>query len=165
MRARFVNEKFKDDTDPIKDMGIGMSEAEAILQTAIELFGDMEIVHKNTPAEKKKNQYEWEMKRSLPMSMNDWKVLKDKVGLKIIPAKFVEKYEEWDHGVKTSYQDLNYCHLLKNIYGEDFYFDSMDLVQYDRTIVSLFGLDGLTFADLMKKVKSSPKLSLIKPRK
>lgn len=24
MRARFINEKFKEDTDPIKDMGIGM---------------------------------------------------------------------------------------------------------------------------------------------
>lgn len=153
MRAKFVNEKFKEDTDPVKDMDIGMSEAEAILQTALKLFGNREIVHKTTPIEKQEKQisWEWEIQRDLPMSINDWKTLKDEIGLKRIPNKYIERTRDrWG----TS-RDLSYCHLLKDIYGQSWYFDDMDLVQDDRTIVSLFGLDGLTFKQLIAHIKDS----------
>jgi len=153
-KEKHVDEKFTDKGDPIKDMGIGMSEAEAILVSAVKLFGKEVMVHKNTPEEKKEKRFPYEMNRSLPMSDWDWSNLKKEVGLKRIPNKYVDKI--WDRFGAA--RQLNFCKLLEDIYGENFYFDDMDLVQSDRTIVSLFGLDGLTFEELIEQVKNSGRL-------
>jgi len=40
MRAKLINEKFTDKSDPIKDMGIGVSEYEALIEKILHSKGD-----------------------------------------------------------------------------------------------------------------------------
>lgn len=154
MKAKFVNEAlgFTEDSDPITDMGIGMTQPEIILDAVLNLFGDKWVVYKNTPEEMKERGQEIKLFTTLPMSSWDWTTLKKETGIKQIPTKYVEKIRDF-YG---TFKDLHYRALLKDIYGGDWYFDGPDLVQDDRTIVTISG--ELTLKELIDKIENSPNL-------
>lgn len=150
-------EKFTQKSDPVKDMGIGQTEAEIILQKAIELSGDTVIFRKLSAQESSERRgQKYELSHSIPMSQWDWQEIKNAIGAKRFPRKYTEKV--YDQRSYSHFTELGYLKLFKDVYGEDWYYDDVDLVQEDRTIVNVFKHVGIKFKDLVKLVEKSPNL-------
>lgn len=159
-------EKFSEKSDPIKDMGIGLTEAEALLFAAVKLFGKTKIFWKLS-AEEKKNMIgrvpDYDLNRSIPMSKNDWDALKKEMEWQRVPKKYIELVNDWrSPWASDKLKELKYLQIFKDVYGEDWYYDDTDLVQEDITIVNLFRYPGITFEELVKRVQSSKNLSMKK---
>jgi hypothetical protein len=139
MRAKTVNEKFVEDSDPIKDMGVGMTDAERVLYYMIELFGDR-IICSQSPKGK------YTIERQFYPTPTEINQLSD---LSNVNLNTIRKY-------------MYYTDLLSDVYGDAWYFDDIDLVQGDRTIVSFWQKFGMTFKQLIENIKKSPRLRIKK---
>jgi hypothetical protein len=146
-------EKFTEVSDPVKDMGIGMTDAEVLLHAAIEIAGDQVMVSKE----------EEDILHSLPLGYNGWNKLRNAMGWKRVPKKYIEQERDpFNRWVKIN--TLSYKTVFKEVYGGDWYYDDVDLVQEDRTIVNMFKHFGIKFKDLVKLVEKSPNLKRKKRR-
>jgi len=157
-------EKFKEQSDPVKDMGIGLSEEETLLYNAVKLFGNQRIFWELSEEEKRNMRGrvpKYDLNRSLPMSLNDWAQLKKEMGWQRVPKRYIEKvndpYSPW---AGDAFKQLKYTQIFSDVYGDDWYYDDVDLVQGDRTIVNLFLHPGITFKELVKKVQTSKELKI-----
>jgi len=157
MRAQFVFEKFIDKTDPIKDMNIGMTFAEVLIETAIELFGDQVMFWEMKI--KKGKQYQlkgippyYDMSSTLPLTRDQWSGLRKAIG-KPIPRSYTLM-------VRVPYEGRNIQHLrlpllLDEIYDGDFYFIEngpiVEVVNDDKVITQL--KPGDTFKIFYNNIK------------
>lgn len=157
-------EKFKEQSDPVKDMGIGLSEEETLLYNAVKLFGKQRIFWKLSEEEKRNMRGrvpKYDLNRTLPMSHNDWVALKKEMGWQRVPKRYIKKVSDWrSPWASDMLKELNYAQIFSDVYGEDWYYDDTDLVQGDRTIVNLFPYPGITFKELVKKVQTSKELKI-----
>ena len=160
MRARLISEKFVEDSDPVKDMGIGLTPAEMILQHLIEKKGKTKIFWKLTPTEAKKAKWKYDLNYSLPMSIVDWTYLKNKMEWKEIPKKYIDKAYSWQYAADMD--NFEYIQLFKEIFGGTWHYYVTELTQNNKTIVDLRA--GITFKELVEEIQTSPAL-VKKPRK
>ena len=118
-----------------------------ILEAVLKLFGDKII----WDGEK------W-FGRSLPMSQNDWDVLRVELkntidGYKRWPSKYTQK---WPDNFGFEFREVHFTKLFEDIYGDSWYFDDVDLVQSDRTIVTI--KKNMTFKEMYELIEKSPRL-------
>jgi len=157
MRAQFVFEKFIDKTDPIKDMNIGMTFAEVLIETAIELFGDQVMFWEMKI--KKGKQYQlkgippyYDLNSTMPLTREQWKELRKAVG-KPIPREYMALVRVPYEGRNT--QNLRIPALLDKIYDGDFYFIEngpiVEVVNDDQVITQL--KPGHTFGKMYNEIK------------
>jgi hypothetical protein len=161
-------EKFQEKSDPVKDMGIGLTEAETLLYNAVKLFGKQRIFWKLS-AEEKKNMRgrvpDYDLNRTLPMSHNDWDALKKEMEWQRVPKRYFELVNDWrTPWASDKLKELKYTQIFSDVFGEDWYYDDTDLVQEDRTIVNLFRYPGITFEELVKKVQTSKDLKITRKK-
>jgi len=157
MRAQFVFEKFTNKTDPIRDMNIGLTFPEVLIETAIELFGDQVMFWEMKI--KKGKQYQlkgippyYDLNSTMPLTREQWKELRKVVG-KPIPREYIAL-------VRVPYEGRNMQHLrlpflLDEIYDGDFYFIENDaiveVVNDDQVITQL--KPGDTFKIFYNNIK------------
>ena len=157
MRAQFVFEKFTNKTDPIRDMNIGLTFPEVLIETAIELFGDQVMFWEMKL--KKGKQYQlkgippyYDMNSTMPLTREQWKELRKVVG-KPIPREYVALVAVPYEG--RNIQTLRLPALLDKIYKGDFYFieegNTVEVVNDDQTVVQL--KPGDTFRIFYNKIK------------
>ena len=157
MRAQFVFEKFTNKTDPIRDMNIGLTFPEVLIETAIDLFGDQVMFWEMKI--KKGKQYQlkgippyYDLNSTMPLTREQWKELRKVVG-KPIPREYIAL-------VRVPYEGRNMQHLrlpflLDEIYDGDFYFIENDaiveVVNDDQVITQL--KPGDTFKIFYNNIK------------
>jgi len=151
---------FTEDSDPIKDMGIGLTPEELILQKLIEIAGDTKIFWKKTQQELDAGTVRdrdflfylriYDINHSLPMYTPGWAELKKEFNWKQIPKKYIDK--TLDSRLHMYFNFFRYTSLFADIFGGSWYFDGTDLVQDDQTIVNLFAHQGITFEELVEEV-------------
>lgn len=155
MKAQYIieNINFKRGKDPKDAMDIGdlvsrvLSTPEGeILKMSVKLFGSEKLIYQV----ERFNRKFLMLYHKLPLSYNDKYFLRKK--LNELNIKLPPKYIKEDQ--------LNYLKLLGDIFGEDWYYDDTDLVQYDRTIVHV--TNDMTFEELFDKLIKSDNLKIKK---
>lgn len=156
MRASFVFEKFSDKTDPIRDMNIGMKFPQVLLETAMELFGDMVMFRKMTRTEVSRSKGIWPMydlNSTMPLTREEWSQLRQAVG-KPIPRIYMVMMRIPYEGRNT--WNLRIPGLLDEVYGGDFYFiengSVVEVVNNDQILTRLT-TDLNTYSQMYAKIK------------
>lgn len=97
-------------------------------------------------------------RHTLPMSLNNWDELKNKLKAEIPeykrwPAKYTANVTG-DFGMR--FKEIKFTRILEDIFGGSWYFDDIDLVQGDTTIVSI--AKDMTFDYMIACVESTPNI-------
>ena len=160
MRAKFVNEAVKHLSPRSEEEIItrknqlreSKKEYFEILDNLVTISGDTLIFLNLKKMDVSSNvKAEFYLYRNLPLYSDKLKKIKESLGWKRIPKKYLAKeyhFEIFDF----SFPAFNYCQLFSDIYGELWYYDDLDLVQGSHTIVGLYQYkdEGLTFKKLVE---------------
>ena len=162
-------EKFEEGGDPVKQMGIGLSDEEVLLELTVQLFGDKVMCRKMT--KKEESQLKgippyFVPEHYLRMLKGDWAKLKkadiDLGFKKMLKMKYYSKNRNKKPG--ESEFMFNFVELLSDIYNpestqNEWYWDDTILIQVDRELIDLYDRAGITYKELINEIKNSPKLT------
>lgn len=162
-------EKFEEAGDPIKQMGIGLSDEEVLLELTVQLFGDKVMCRQLSKKEAS-------MLKGIPpyfvpehylrMLKTDWAKLK-KADIELGFKKMLKmKYYTKNNNKKPGEGEFmfNFVNLLSDIYNpestqNEWYWDDTILIQIDTEIIDLYDRAGIKYWELIDEIKNSPKLT------
>lgn len=119
------------------------------INTKFEIFEDANINDSDYILEVLKTEFghkmillDGDLNDMLPMTEEDWAILQS------MHLNFPSNYrKEYSNGLDY----IDYTTILQDVYGDDWYFDDVQLVQGGRTIVNVE--DETTFAQLLDSVE------------
>jgi len=164
-------EKFEESGDPVKQMGIGLSDPEILLELTVQLFGDKVMCRKLSRKEEmqlKGIPPYFKPEHYLSMNVSDWKKLKGaekEYGKKnLLKMKYYTKNDRRPQQVGDSKYVLNFVSVLSDIYDpystqNEWYWDDTILIQVDTEIIDLYDRAGIKYWELIDEIKNSPKLT------
>jgi len=152
-----INEKFTEKSDPVRDLGIGLSYPKLLLEAAMELFGDKLMFYKIDL--KKGKQYArkgippyYEFLPSLHLSREEWSQLRKTIG-KPIKKEYVYKVRVPYEG--RNEDTLTIALLLDAIYKGDCMFAEqgakVDVIDGDRVVMHI--KPGYTYKQFYNEIK------------